>query len=130
MIENKPLRIVGTIAPMAAVCLIAGSTPTSAPAQDQAPGRHEITIIAKDFQFSPNRIEVDQDDLVRVIVRSEDRAYGFAIDQYRIVRRVPPGASTTVEFRAHRAGTFRFYSHLTSEPRHGQMQGELVVQSK
>jgi heme/copper-type cytochrome/quinol oxidase subunit 2 len=130
MIESKPRRIIGTTALTAAVWLIIASVLHPVPAQDQAPGRHEFTIVARDFQFSPNRVEVDQDDLVKVIVRSEDRAYGFAIDQYRIVRRVPPGGTTTVEFRADRAGTFRFYSHLTGEPGHGQMQGNLVVQPR
>jgi heme/copper-type cytochrome/quinol oxidase subunit 2 len=100
------------------------------PAQDQAPNRPAFTLVARDFQFSPNRLEVTQDDLVKVTIRSEDVAYSFAIDEYRIVRRVPAGSSTTFEFRADRAGTFRFYSNLTSEPGHARMQGQLVVRSK
>lgn len=99
-------------------------------AQDQAPNRPEFTIRAKDFRFSPDRLEVMQDDLVKLTITSEDTAYSFAIDEYRIVRRVPAGASTTFEFRADRAGTFRFYSNLTSEPGHRQMQGQLVVRGK
>ena len=98
--------------------------------QEQAPNRPEFTLIAKDYHYSPDRLEVSQDDLVKVTIRSEDVAYSFAIDEYRIVRRVPAGASTTFEFRADRAGTFRFYSNLTSEPGHGQMQGQLVVRAK
>jgi nitrous-oxide reductase len=98
--------------------------------QDQTPNRPEFTLVAKDFRYSPDRLEVTQDDLVKVTIRSEDVAYSFAIDEYRIMRRVPPGASTTFEFRADRAGTFRFYSNLTSDPGHRQMQGQLVVRSK
>ena len=99
-------------------------------AQDQAPNRPEFTITARDFQFSPDRLEVTQDDLVRVTIRSEDVAYSFAIDEYRIVRRVPAHGATTFDFRADRAGTFRFYSNLTSDAGHGRMQGELVVRPK
>ena len=99
-------------------------------AQDQAPNRPEFELRAKDFRFSPDRIEVTQDDLVKLTIISEDVPYSFAIDEYRIVRRVPAGASTTFEFRADRAGTFRFYSNLTSEPGHRQMQGQLVVRAK
>jgi heme/copper-type cytochrome/quinol oxidase subunit 2 len=73
---------------------------------------------------------VTQDDLVRVTIRSEDLAYSFAIDEYRIVRRVPARGSTTFDFRADRAGTFRFYSNLTNDSAHGRMQGELVVRPK
>lgn len=99
-------------------------------AQDQAPNRPEFTIVAKDFHYSPERIEVTQDDLVKLTIRSEDLAHSFAIDEYRIVKRVPAGGSTTFEFRADRAGTFRFYCNLTSEAGHAQMHGELVVRSK
>ena len=44
--------------------------------------------------------------------------------------RVPAGGSTTFEFRADRAGTFRFYCNLTNESGHSQMHGELVVRAK
>ena len=69
-------------------------------AQDQAPNRREFTIVAKDFRYSPARIEVMQDDLVKLTVRSEDIAHSFTIDEYRIVKRVPAGGSTTFEFQA------------------------------
>ena len=98
--------------------------------QDQAPNRPVFTLIAKDFRYTPDRLEVTQDDLVRLTIRSEDIAYSFAIDEYRIVRRVPPGGSTTFEFRADRVGTFRFYSNLISEPGHAEMQGQLRVRPK
>ncbi len=67
---------------------------------------------------------------MKVTITSEDVAYSFAVDEYRIVRRVPAGASTTFEFRADRAGSFRFYSNLTSEAGHRQMQGQLVVRTR
>ena len=98
--------------------------------QDQAPNRSVFTLIAKDFRYTPDRLEVTQDDLVRLTIRSEDIAYSFAIDEYRIVRRVPPGGSTMFEFRADRVGTFRFYSNLISEPDHAEMQGQLRVRPK
>ena len=99
-------------------------------AQEQAPNRREFTIIAKDFKFDPVRIEVMQDDLVKITVRSEDIAHSFTIDEYRISKRVPAGGSTTFEFRADRAGTFPFYCALTDQPGHKMMRGELVVKAK
>jgi len=99
-------------------------------AQDQAPNRREFTIVAKDFHYSPERIEVAQDDLVKLTVRSEDVAHSFTIDEYRIVRRVPAKGSTVFEFRADRPGTFTYYCSLTSEPGHATMKGQLVVRSK
>ena len=98
--------------------------------QEQAPNRPEFTLVARKYRFAPDRIVVSQDDLVKVTIRSEDVAYSFAIDEYRIVRRVPAGGSTTFEFRADRPGTFRFYSNLTNDSGHAEMQGQLVVRPR
>jgi len=102
----------------------------AAAAQDQSPNRREFTIVAKDFRFTPDRIDVMQDDLVKLTVRSQDIAHSFTIDEYRIVKRVPAGGSTTFEFRADRPGTFPFYCNLTGESGHAQMRGQLVVRPK
>ena len=96
----------------------------------EAPNRREFTIVAKDFHYSPTRIEVTQDDLVKLTVRSEDIAHSFTLDEYRISKRVPAGGSTTFEFQADRPGTFAFYCALTGDPGHKMMRGELVVRSK
>src|SRR5688572_3901984 len=77
----------------------------------EAPNRREFTVVAKDYQFLPARLEVMQDDLVKLTVRSEDVAYSLTIDEYRVAKRVPAGGSTTFEFRTDRAGTFPFYSN-------------------
>ena len=37
------------------------------------------------------------------------------------------GGTTSFEFRADRPGTFRFYSNLTSDRAHADMQGQLIV---
>jgi heme/copper-type cytochrome/quinol oxidase subunit 2 len=99
-------------------------------AQDQAPGRRDVSLVAKGYRWSPDRIDAAQDDLIRLTIRSEDHAYGFAIDEYRIARRVPAGETTSFEFRAERSGTFRFYSNLTNDRAHAGMVGTLVVQSR
>jgi len=103
----------------------------AAPAgQDQAPTRREFTVTARDYSFSPNRVEAQQDDLIKLTVQSADNAYGFTIDDYRVSKRVPAGGSTIIEFRADRAGTFPFYSNLSNDSRHTQMRGQLVVRPK
>ena len=99
-------------------------------AQEQAPNRREFTIVARDHTFTPNRMEVSQDDLVKVTLRSEDRTYSFAIDPYRIVKRAGGGQTIAFEFRADRAGTFEFYCNLTSDAACRQMKGTLVVKGR
>lgn len=98
--------------------------------QERAPNRSDILLTARNYRYSPDRIEVIQDDLVRLTIRSEDLAYSFAVDEYRIARRVPAGGTTTFEFLADRAGTFRFYSNLTNDSAHAEMQGQLVVRAR
>jgi cytochrome c oxidase subunit II len=131
-------RSVGYALLGAGVCLLAAplvfkgngraSASTAAAAgQEQAPNRRDITITARNYEFSPRRIEVTQDDLVKITLRSEDEAHSFVIDGYRIMKRVPAGGSTTFEFRADKAGTFKFYCGMTNADGHGRMQGELVV---
>jgi heme/copper-type cytochrome/quinol oxidase subunit 2 len=99
-------------------------------AQESAPNRRDVTISIKDHRFSPDRIEVQQDDLVKITVSSEDIAHSFTIDEYRIAKRIAGGGTLTFEFRADRAGTFPFYCNLTSEPGHGAARGQLVVRPR
>ena len=99
-------------------------------AQDQAPTRREFTVTARDYHFSPDRVEANQDDLVKLTIQSADHAYGFTIDEYRLSTRVPAGGATVVEFRADRPGTFSFYSNLSNDARHSQMRGQLVVRPR
>ena len=96
----------------------------------EAPNRREFTIVAKDFHYAPTRVEVMQDDLVKLTVRSEDIAHSFTIDEYRISKRVPAGGSTTFEFQVDRPGTFAFYCGLTGDPGHKMMRGELGVRGR
>jgi cytochrome c oxidase subunit 2 len=118
----------------AGICVAAGPfvrNVLAAPAaQDQAPTRREFTVNARDYSFSPNRVEAQQDELIKITVQSADHAYGFTIDEYRVSKRVPAGGSTTIEFRADRTGTFVFYSGLKSDSRHDQMRGQLVVRPR
>ena len=120
-------RSVGFILLGAGVCLLFWPLSSASAGQDQAPNRREFTITAGNYQFSPNRIEVTQDDLVKVTLRSTDEAHSFVIDGYRIMKRVPAGGSTTFEFRADKPGTFAFYCGMTNTEGHSRMKGELVV---
>jgi cytochrome c oxidase subunit 2 len=117
----------GLLAGPAVVRLFAGP---AARAQEQAPSRREFSVTAKDYRFSPNRLEVTQDDLVKLTIRSQDVAYSFTIDEYRLSKRIPAGGATMLEFRADQVGTFSYYSNLTSDGRHADMRGELIVRPR
>lgn len=99
-------------------------------AQEQAPNRREFTVTARDHRYEPDRLEVSQDDLVKITLRSDDRPYSLVIDAYRIVKRAGGGQAVTFEFRADQAGTFPFYCNLTSDPEYASMRGTLVVKGR
>jgi heme/copper-type cytochrome/quinol oxidase subunit 2 len=96
-------------------------------AQEQAPNRREFEIVAEQYRFTPDRIEVSQNDLVKITLRSADQHFSFAIDAYRIVKRVGGGQTIAFEFRADRPGTFPFYCNMASDERCKDMKGTLVV---
>jgi cytochrome c oxidase subunit II len=87
----------------------------------------EFTISGDHFAFSPMRIEVQKDDLVKITFTARDIAHSFTIDQYRIAKRAGAGQSVTFEFRADQVGTHRFYCNLTADDRCRKMEGELIV---
>jgi heme/copper-type cytochrome/quinol oxidase subunit 2 len=88
----------------------------------------EITIVGNQFAFSPARIEVQKDDLVRIKFTAQDVAHSFTIDvPYRISKRAAAGQAVVFEFRADEAGHFTFYCNLTQDDRCKQMKGELIV---
>ena len=103
---------------------------TAATAQEPAQNRREFTIVAKDHTFTPNTLDVTQDDLVKITLTSEDRPASFAIDAYRIIKRVAGQTSVTFEFRADQPGTFPFYCNLTKDPGCKEMRGTLNVRAK
>lgn len=98
--------------------------------QDQTPSRRDVQLRVTSSGFSPERIEVVRDELVRVTIQGDAVTHSFNVDEYRIAKRIQAEGSTVVEFRADREGTFPFYCNLTSEPGHDQKRGQLVVRSK
>ena len=112
----------------AALLLLRGQRP--AVAQDQAPNVRPWMVTASRYQFDPPRIEVFQDDLVKIDLRTDDISHSLTIDAYRIAKRVSPGQSVTFEFRADQPGIFPYYCNLQLEDGCRQMRGELLVKPR
>jgi cytochrome c oxidase subunit 2 len=112
------------------VLLFIGLATAAATAQDQGPTAKPFTVSARRYSFDPPRIEVNQDDLVKIELRTEDIAHSLTIDAYRIAKRVGPGHPVTFEFRADHAGTFPYYCNLQIDDGCRRMRGELVVKPR
>jgi heme/copper-type cytochrome/quinol oxidase subunit 2 len=96
----------------------------------QEPAVRPWQVTASRYRFDPPRIDVFQDDLVKIELRTKDIAHSLTIDAYRIAKRVSPGQPITFEFRADQAGTFPFYCNLQIDDGCRQMRGELVVKPR
>jgi heme/copper-type cytochrome/quinol oxidase subunit 2 len=102
----------------------------AAAALAQETREQKFSVSAHKYDFTPARIEVQQDDLVRVTLTTEDIPHSFTVDKYRIAKRVEPGRPVVFEFRADQPGRFPIYCNLSIDERCKEMQGELVVRPR
>ena len=108
-----------------ASCLLAAVVLSSPTVGAQGTVR-EFTIKGDQFAFTPSRIEVQKDDVVKITFTAVDMPHSFTMDGgYRIAKRAGAGQTVTFEFRA--TGNERFYCNLTQEERCKGMHGDLVV---
>ena len=113
---NRPLAIFAA----AAVSFVGLS------AREQGQTR-EFAITGQDHRYSPARIEVNKDDLVKITFTAGDMPHSFNNERYRIAKRAGAGQTVTFEFRADQPGTFEFYCTLKQDERCRDMKGTLVV---
>ena len=99
-------------------------------AHAQEGGERKFTVSAHKYAFTPARLDVRQDDLVRVTFSTDDIPHSFTIDKYRIAKRVEPDKPIVFEFRADQPGRFPIYCNLTVDDGCRKMIGELVVAAR
>jgi len=87
----------------------------------------EFTLTAKQWEFSPNTITVNEGDNVRLLIKSVDVTHGFALLDFAVNEQLQAGQTTTVEFVAHKSGTFPFWCSVKCGRGHGDMRGKLIV---
>lgn len=92
------------------------------------PVYQEFTVWARQFDFTPAVITVQQGDHVRVNLKTADVAHGWYVDGYDINIKVSGGDTTSVEFVADKAGTYKIRCSVTCGPFHPFLAGKLVVQ--
>jgi cytochrome c oxidase subunit 2 len=109
-----------------------GATTALAPAQDTVRPPQEVRVTARKYSFTPSRIEVQENDVVKVTMETADIPHSFTVDDdhYRIAKRATPGHPVVFEFRADKVGTFPFYCNLTTDSNCRTMRGELVVRPR
>jgi cytochrome c oxidase subunit II len=87
----------------------------------------EFTMTAKQFQFDPSVITVNQGDRVRIKITSLDVTHGFALPDFNINQTLEPGKEVMVDFIADKKGEYPFHCSVICGEGHKEMTGKLVV---
>ena len=94
----------------------------------QAPEPRKISVKAKKYEFSPNRIELKVGEPVEITFESQDAKHGFACADLKLEKVVfEKDKPATVKFTPDKAGTFEFKCANWCGFGHGKMKGEFVV---
>lgn len=92
-----------------------------------APGRYEADILAMQWTYLPNKIEVPVGSTVTFKLTSADVIHGFLIPHTRVNMMVIPSYITVETYRFRRRGTYRFICDEYCGLQHQTMTGEVVV---
>lgn len=96
---------------------------------NSTPTTHQIQIDARQYQYAPERIEINQGDRVEISFTSSDVVHGFYLEGYDLERRAFPGVAQSLSFTADQAGKFRYRCSVSCGPLHPFMTGEMVVRA-
>lgn len=98
----------------------------SSPSLDQE--IREIDVIAKQFEFDPNPIQVRLGEVIKLNITSTDVTHGFSLPAFGINQTLPPGETIAVQFQATQKGDFPFSCSVTCGSGHSGMKGTLIVE--
>ena len=90
-----------------------------------APRESGLEVRASKRGFEPAAINLRKGEPARLVLKAADEEHCFAVDEFRIEKRVVPGRPTTLDFTPDRAGSFTFYCCL--EPDSKALKGRLIV---
>ena len=92
---------------------------------DQPP--NTITIVAKRFAFTPDRVTVKKGEPVTLSLQSADVVHGLAIKELGIKTDIPKGRETVITFTPQSAGTFEGKCSHFCGLGHGSMKFRVIV---
>lgn len=89
----------------------------------------EIHIVARKFEFHPNKVTVRRGQPVALVLTSEDRIHGFKIPDLGLRAEIVPGQETRVSFAPDKVGSFSFFCDVFCGDGHEEMDGTLIVEA-
>lgn len=110
----------------ATVALAHGGSDNGKAVDVPADGR--VTVVGKEFQYSPNAIRVEKGQQVTIVFRNEGAlSHNLTIPKLAVrTDTIQSGATDTIEFTAKEAGTYAFWCTVPGHKQAG-MTGEVSV---
>jgi plastocyanin domain-containing protein len=87
--------------------------------------QESVELVASRDGFRPAVITLRKGEPARLRLSTADAEHCFAVDAFRIEKRIAPGRPTSVDLTPERAGSFPFYCCL--EPDNERLKGRIVV---
>jgi len=84
-------------------------------------------VVVSRSGFVPSVIQGRKGEAIHFRLTSRDQEHCFAIDAFRIEKRVVPGRTTAVDFTPDKAGTFPYYCCLETGSAAETERGRLVI---
>jgi cytochrome c oxidase subunit II len=92
------------------------------------PEPRKITVVAKKFEFQPNRIEVKAGEPVEITFESLDTKHGFVCKDLKLEKvEFTKDSPAKVAFTPDTPGTYAFKCAKFCGLGHSKMKGEIVV---
>jgi cytochrome c oxidase subunit 2 len=81
----------------------------------------EFNVAAFRFGYSPNVLEVDKGDKVKINIDNTDTMHGIRIPDLNL------RGNNSIEFTANSSGEFAWYCNVFCGDEHREMKGKLIV---
>jgi len=123
---NGKAAALGALFGIAALLLVAPARSATPPESEAAP--RKITVVAKKYEFQPNRIELKVEEPVEITFESEDTKHGFSCKDLKLDKVLfTKDAPGKVTFTPDTPGTYHFKCARFCGLGHSKMKGEIVV---
>lgn len=86
-----------------------------------------VEVVASRSGFRPGSLRARKGETVRLLLRTSDEEHCFAIDAFRIEKRIQPGKTTNLDLTPDKLGTFDYYCCLESGEAADAQRGRLIV---
>ena len=113
----------GVLATAVALAILVPAAVSEEPDRDVK----EFKVLARNWSFSPDRIQVEQGTKVVIHVESHDAPHSFVLKAFGVKVMLPQDKTTDVVFVADKPGTFRWYCGRPCGNGCPKMTGELTV---